>query len=245
MIENNFISVSIAVFLAAAVNTLGIYVTNKFSDRAKNYMIYFISYAAGVLVTVSFIHLIPESFEKSEKAPVFLLSGFFLFYLIDKFIVDFFRHKQHCENCAFGIVPVLGIGFHSLVDGIIFSVTFNVSILTGALAATGMVLHEFPEGVVTYLLLMKSGFNKRKSSIYAFFAVALSTPVGAIISWPFISRLTDSVLGFLLSLSAGALIYVGATHLLPETQKETRRFCFLSLIAGIATAIFIIHSGSH
>jgi zinc and cadmium transporter len=63
------------------------------------------------------------------------------------------EHGADGPDHAKGITPALGIGFHSFVDGIIYAVTFNVSVFTGVLAAIGMVLHEFPEGVITYMLL--------------------------------------------------------------------------------------------
>jgi zinc transporter ZupT len=119
---------------------------------------------------------------------------------------------------------------------------FSVSIPTGILAAFGMVLHEFPEGIVTFLLLVKSGFSKRKSSLYAFLAAALTTPLGVLVSFPFINSLTPSLLGILLSLSAGALIYVGATHLLPKIEEENKKYSLLALATGILVAILIILS---
>ncbi len=95
---------------------------------------------------------------------------------------------------------MLGIGFHSLIDGIIYSVTFNVSVFTGVLAAIGMVLHEFPEGVVTFLLLQRAGFGRRRSAVYALLAAALSTPLGTLVSFPLIAKIDRFALGMLLSL---------------------------------------------
>ncbi|MGM0385303.1 MAG: hypothetical protein ACQERF_04885 [Actinomycetota bacterium] len=63
---------------------------------------------------------------------------------------------------------------------------FTVSILTGLLATFGMVLHEFPEGIITYLMLTRSGFTARRSAILAFLAAAATTPVGMLVSYPFI-----------------------------------------------------------
>ena len=73
-------------------------------------------------------------------------------------------------------------------------------------------------------------------------AAAITTPLGILISWPYISKLTPPVLGILLSFSAGALVYVGATHLLPEVEKEDKKFSLLALAAGIVIAIIIISS---
>jgi ZIP family zinc transporter/zinc and cadmium transporter len=137
---------------------------------------------------------------------------------------------------------MLGIGLHSFIDGFIYSITFSVSIFTGALAATGMVLHEFPEGIITYLLLLRAGFSEKTAFLLAFFAAALTTPLGMLVSYPFISQIDKPLLGILLSLSAGALVYVGATHLLPQAEKEHARFSFIALGAGIIVAIIIVFS---
>jgi len=141
-----------------------------------------------------------------------------------------------------GIIPMLGIGFHSFLDGVIYSVTFNVSIFTGVASAIGMVLHEFPEGIVTFVLLGRSGFSRRQAAIYAFLAVGLSTPLGIVVFYPFLNRIEPSTLGILLALSAGALIFVGATHLVPAVERENRRYTLISLGTGILVAVGIMLS---
>ncbi|MBE9508083.1 MAG: ZIP family metal transporter, partial [Chloroflexi bacterium] len=143
---------------------------------------------------------------------------------------------------AVGIIPMLGIGFHSFIDGVIYSVTFNVSILTGVLAAIGMVLHEFPEGIVTFVLLEQGGFSRRKSAVYAFLAAAISTPLGTLVSYPFINNIEQSTLGILLAISAGALVYVGASHLLPAVERENKKYSILAMAAGVLVAVFIVMS---
>jgi zinc and cadmium transporter len=141
-----------------------------------------------------------------------------------------------------GIIPALGIGLHSFVDGMIYSVTFNVSIFTGILAATGMILHEFPEGIVTFVLLERGGFSRRRSALIAFLAAALSTPLGTLVSFPFINNIQPPTLGILLAISAGALVYVGASHLLPAVEKENRKHSISAMVAGVLVAVVIIIS---
>jgi zinc and cadmium transporter len=105
-----------------------------------------------------------------------------------------------------------------------------------------MVLHEFPEGIITYLLLLRSGFSERSSWILAFVGASISTPLGMLVSYPFISQIDKPLLGALLSLSAGALVYVGATHLLPQAEKENRNYSLFALGAGILVAVLIVLS---
>ena len=242
MFTNEFAAVILTSFLACAVTTIGIYVISKCEQWGREHSAYFMCFAAGVLISVSFVHIIPKSFEMNSTAPVFLLAGFLAIYLFNRFLNLYICHEYECVDYAVGIIPMLGIGFHSFIDGVIYSVTFNVSILTGVLAAIGMVFHEFPEGIVTFVLLERGGFSRRKSVIYAFLAAAISTPLGTLMSYPFINNIKRSTLGIWLAVSAGALVYVGASHLLPAVERENKKYSVLALAAGVLVAIFIVMS---
>lgn len=242
MFLNTFWAVIIASFSACMVTTFGIYVISKYEKWGNKNVIYFISFAAGVLISVSFIHIIPKAIFMHSQAPLFVLTGFMGMYIINRFVSIYVCHEHDCIGRSLGIMPMIGIGLHSFIDGIIYAVTFNVSIFTGAVAAIGMVLHEFPEGIVTFLLLEQSGFSRKKSVILALIAAAFSTPLGTLVSYPIISKFNENFLGSLLAVSAGALIYVGATHLLPTVEKERRSQSLISLGAGIGIAMLIVLS---
>jgi zinc and cadmium transporter len=240
--ENTFWTAFVASLLAAIVTSAGIYVIRRFEKWGQNNSIYFICFAAGVLISVSFLHIIPKAFMMNSNAPFYLLAGYFGLHLFDRFVNAFVCDKDKNVDYAIGLVPMFGIGFHSFIDGFIYSITFTVSILTGVLTATGMVLHEFPEGIITYILLLRAGFSKRKSLVLAFIAAAITTPAGMLVSYPYISRIDEPILGSLLSLSAGSLVYVGASHLLPQSETEHRRFSLIALGTGILVAFVIIFS---
>lgn len=176
----------------------------------------------------------------NEHAPLFLLGGYLFMHLFNRFITAYVCDKN--PEFAIGLIPLLGIGFHSFLDGIIYSITFSVSIFTGFLAAIGMVLHEFPEGIITYLFLLRGGGSPKQSFWLAFLAAAVSTPLGTLISFPIINQISPSLLGTMLSISAGALVYVGATHLLPQAEREAARYSLVALGGGILVAAGIILS---
>ncbi|MGD9349610.1 MAG: ZIP family metal transporter, partial [Desulfobacterales bacterium] len=157
--ENNFWTALGASSLAALVTTIGIYVIRRFERWGRDNTIYFICFAAGVLISVSFLHIIPKAFSMNANSPAYLFAGYISLHLFNRFINAFVCDKNYDEQYGIGLIPMLGIGFHSFIDGIIYSITFTVSIFTGILAATGMVLHEFPEGIITYLLLIRAGFQ--------------------------------------------------------------------------------------
>jgi zinc and cadmium transporter len=240
--EQTFWTAFAASVMAGVVTTSGILAIRRFENWARQNVTYFACFAAGVLIAVSFLNIIPTAFAMSSQAPAYLFAGYLFMYVFNRFLTAYVCDKPETAEYALGLVPLIGIGFHSFLDGVIYSISFTVSMFTGAIVALGMVLHEFPEGVVTYTLLMRSGFSKRQSFALAFLAAAVTTPLGTLGSYPFISRIDEPLLGLLLALSAGALIYVGATHLLPRAEREPRRYSLAALAAGILVAIGIVVS---
>jgi zinc and cadmium transporter len=243
--ENTFWTALATSTLAAAITALGIFTIRRFAGWGQRNTTYFICFAAGVLISASFLHIIPKSFAMTSQAPAFVLLGFFGLHLFNRFLTSFVCEKDpEKKDYAFGIIPMFGIGFHSFIDGVIYSIAFTVSIFTGVLATMGMVLHEFPEGIITYLLLLRGGFTERRALWVAFLAAAATTPLGMLISYPVIREIESRTLGMLLSLSAGALVYVGATHLLPRAEQEHKRYSLVALAGGVLVAVIILMSKS-
>ncbi|MEE4136334.1 MAG: ZIP family metal transporter [Desulforhopalus sp.] len=241
--ENTFWTALATSTLAALVTSSGIYTIRRYTAWGERNTTYFICFAAGVLISASFLHIIPKSFAMTPNGPAWLLAGFFGLHLLNRFLTSFVCEKDpKKKDYALGIVPMFGIGFHSLIDGFIYSITFTVSILTGFLSTAGMVLHEFPEGIITYLLLVRSGFSERHAMWIAFLAAAVTTPLGMVLSYPLISQIDQPRLGSLLALSAGALVYVGATQLLPRAEQEHKKYSLVALAGGVCVAIIIVIS---
>lgn len=179
----------------------------------------------------------------NAQAPTYLLAGYLLMLASNRFLTAYVCDKPETSEYALGLVPLFGIGFHSFLDGLVYSVTFNVEMFTGVLSALGMVLHEFPEGILTYTLLVRSGFSDQRAFLLAFFAAALTTPLGTFSTYTLVRQLSPPILGLLLAFSAGMLIYVGATHLLPRAEREPRRYSLVALASGIIVALGTILSG--
>ena len=178
-----------ASLLAACGTTAGVFVIRHFEPWGRRNTTYFACFAAGVLISVSFLHIIPTAFTMSPHAPVYLLAGYLCMHFLNRFLTAYVCDRPETADYAIGLVPMLGIGFHSFIDGVIYLITFTVSFFTGVLAAIGMVLHEFPEGIVTYLLMIRGGFSKKVAFVHAFLAAALTTPLGTLVSYPAVSEI--------------------------------------------------------
>jgi len=190
------------------------------------------------LISTPLILALPQAVQKNSYAGFIALLGFLFMFFSNKLIRYYTKQKE----LAFGVTAVEGIGIHSFVDGIIYTTTFSVSVLTGFLAGTGLVIHEFAEGIITYLVLLKAGVEEKKAMLYAFLIAALTTPLGALLAYPFISRLGQSNLGLMLGFVVGVLLYISASHLLPEAREHEKKHSILAFLAGIGLALFIVIS---
>ncbi len=228
----------IAVFALGAmvVNTIGIFLIYKNRKWAEDYKEYFMCFAAGVLISSPLIIAFPQAIAKNPNAGLAALSGFVFMFFSNKYI----RHKTNQKSLAFGITALEGIAIHSFIDGIIYTVTFSVSILTGFLAGIGLVVHELAEGIITFSVLIKGGLSEKKAFFYAFLTAGLTTPLGAFIAYPLISRLSGSILGLALGFVVGVMIYVSASHLLPEVQENERDHAYWAFLSGIGLSIFML-----
>ncbi|WP_070364384.1 ZIP family metal transporter [Halodesulfurarchaeum formicicum] len=222
--------------VAAVVNGAGIFAVFAHREWAERSITYFMCFAAGVLLTTPLVLALPNALGRTPNAGLSALGGFLFMYGSNQLI----KYRTHEETLAFGVTAAEGIGIHSLVDGVVYTVTFSISVLTGILAGTGLVVHEFAEGVITYLVLLKGDVAERTAAVSAFFVAALTTPIGAFVAYPLVSRLGGRDLGLLLGFVAGVLLYVSAAHLLPEAREHESEHSMLAFGAGILLALFIV-----
>lgn len=233
---NNFKWMAVFAIAAMIVNSIGIFAIYKNRRWAEKNKEYFMCFAAGVLISSPLIMAFPEAIQKNSYAGLAALGGFMFMFFSNKFI----KYKTKETELAFGITAIEGIGIHSFIDGIIYCVTFSVSIFIGVLAGIGLVVHEFAEGVITFSVLTKGGLSEKKSAFYAFLVAALTTPVGAFVAYPLVRRLDDSVLGLALGFAAGVLIYISASHLLPEATEHEKQHSYKAFVLGVVLALLIM-----
>jgi ZIP family zinc transporter len=237
-LSNTFIYIASFAVASALINSLGILAIFRNREWAEKAKTYFMCFAAGMLVSTPLLITLPTAIGKNFYAGFMALFGFLFMFFSNELIKRYTNKK----TLAFGITAVEGIGIHSFIDGIIYTVTFKVSILVGVLAGTGLVVHEFAEGVITYLVLLKGGMKEKTAMLYAFLVAGLTTPIGAFVAFPLINKLSESNLGLMLGFVSGILLYVSASHLLPEAKQEEKEHSSIAFLSGVGLAIFLVLS---
>ncbi len=237
MIElSTFSWISIFALGAMLVNSFGILAIYKKREWAEKTKEYCMCFAAGTLISSPLVVSLPHALQKNSYAGFAALIGFMFMYFSNKII----KYKTKQRELAFGITAIEGILIHSLMDGVIYTVTFSINTVIGVLTGIGLVIHEFAEGVITFSMLLKGGLSVKKAGIYAFIVAALTTPIGAFIAYPIIRNLTNDILGLALGFVAGVLIYVSASHLLPEASEHEKKHSTLDFALGITFSLLIM-----
>ncbi len=222
--------------IAAFVTTVGLLAVAARSDWSQRYAGLFGVAAAGMLATIVFLHILPEAFVLSHRTPIWLTIGFFGGLTINFIVQAIFPQQPEQPTPSGAITPILAIAIHSFIDGIVYSVTFAASFSAGLFTALSLILHEFPEGVIAFAILRQHGVSNRMAFVWAFIAAAATTPLGVIVSGPFMYGLGAEMIGALFALSAGILLYVATGPLIAPLKDMAPGRGLLALATGVAIA---------
>ena len=228
--------------IAASAALLGALLVLKFHRWAEKNSILIINFAAGIMITLAFAHLIPEGLELNSASLLYVLGGFlFMFFL--QFVVLF--HPCHDNTCHphASTASVIGLSLHSFIDGLIIAVGFSANAGLGLLTALAVLLHKLPDGITISAILVHTGASVKK--VFSFSLLTASfTPIGTILGLFLLQNISQNILGALLSITAGSFIFLAASDLIPETHKISNRFAPLTLFLGAIT-IFAIEFLTH
>lgn len=224
--------------LSAIAVIIGIYLVFSKEEWALRNTVLFLSFSAGVILAVVFTHILPEALGLYPPGLNVVLFTIIAFYILEHTIGIHTCREGECDVHNIGILAFAGITIHSLIDGIVIGIGFEADLKIGLASTLAVLLHKLPVGISVTAIFLHSGFERKKTVVRAWI-VALATPVGALISYFFVQSVEEGLLGLLLAFSAGALIYVGASDLLPETHKNFKRSNILLVLIGVSLVYFV------
>jgi ZIP family zinc transporter/zinc and cadmium transporter len=199
----------------------------------KRYLRYSVAMGAGFMLAVAFLEMLPESLRFSPKwAPVLVLAGYCAIHLLEHTIVPHFHFGEETHHDEFisartSYSVLAGLAVHALFDGVAIASGFVLSKLLGWLIFIAIFLHKVPEGFTVASVMMASG-RSRRAAVVAASVLATATLLGVLV----ISILPSWVRAGL-PLSAGVAIYVAATDLVPEVNREPGIRMALVFFAGV------------
>ena len=216
-----FISILLASFLESIVSFSGAALTIFNKEKVKKAAHFIVSFAVGALLAVALLDLLPEAIEISgiEKVAPFVLGGIILFFILEKFLFWYHCHDGKCEVHSYTYLVLWGDFLHNFIDGVILALAFLVSSQIGWLTLIAIILHEIPQEISDFSILLYGGFSKGRALFYNFL-VSLSTILGAVLTYFLGSRL-EPFLPFGIALIAGNFLYIAMADLMPELHEST------------------------
>ncbi len=212
-----------SVIIVSLVSIVGILTLAINEKNLKKILIYFVSFSAGALFGDVFIHLLPEVVEDIGfhlNVSLSVLSGIGVSFLIEKIICWRHCHLPIDENHVhrFAYMNLFGDFFHNFLDGLSIAVSYLVSLPVGIATTVAVILHEIPQEIGDFGVLLHGGFSKKTAIIYNFLT-ATSAIVGAIFGLT-LSFYINNLSQLLIPFAAGNFIYIAGSDLIPELHKE-------------------------
>lgn len=212
----------VSVIIISLVSLIGVFFLSIQEERMKKYISLFISLAIGALLGDAFIHIIPESFESGGGVlpGLLIVAGLLSFFIIEKFLHWHHHAEEHDINEVHpvGKLILFSDGIHNLIDGVIIGASFLVSVPIGIATTIAVVLHEIPQEIGDFAVLLHSGYSKRKA-LWLNFISALLAVVGVGIVIVF-GEIAEYSISWLLPFAAGGFIYIAVADLIPELHKH-------------------------
>ena len=212
----------VASIVDSLVSLIGIIFLSVNEKTLNNILFILIGFATGGLLGGAFFHLLPEALEKSSNITLtFLYSilGFIIFFILERYIHWRHCHEEgKCDVHAVSYLSLIGDGVHNLIDGMIIATSFQVNISFGLTTTLAIILHEIPQEIGDFGVLVYGGFSKLKALFYNFLS-ALTAIIGVFIGY-FLTTSIGNFSNVLLPIAAGGFIYIAASDLVPELHKE-------------------------
>jgi zinc and cadmium transporter len=236
-----------SVLIVSLVSLVGVLTLSINQERLRKFLIYMISFSAGTLFGDAFIHLLPEVVEETGfglDISLYVLSGIAVFFIVEKVI-----HWHHCHHPTseehphpFAWMNLFGDGVHNFIDGLIIGAAYMVSIPVGVATTIAVILHEIPQEISDFGVLLHGGFSKAKALFFNFLSAMMSI-LGALVALLLSSHIPHMEY-FLVPFAAGAFIYIAGADFIPEIHKEVKvsksLLQFLSFIAGIGVMMLLL-----
>lgn len=244
------ISISLAT-IAGIANILGGYLSIVKKEISRRFLIYSIAIGAGFILARAFLGMIPEVLAEMPKdGAILILVGYLAIYVIENL---FASHAHEDDIHHHGLIETLhkeeplvsetaswaclaGLLIHAFFDGAAITASFSISYSSGILMFLAVILHKLPEGFSVSSIMLAAGKSRGRAFVTSLL-LAIATCVGAVVSF-WCGTISSSSIIAILALSTGSFIFVGASNLIPATQKGEYKSAVLLSLLGIVLFYF-------
>ena len=224
------------------VIALGGSITLLISKRnLQKTLLFLVSFSIGGLLGGVIFHLLPEALGGLTpfKTIAITIMGIMAFYLIEKYLHWHHCHKGKCDVHPYTNLILFGDAIHNFIDGLIIASSFLINIPFGILTSMLIILHELPQELGDFGVLVYGGMSKKKALIYNFIS-QLTAVLGGIVGYYFLEAHNYTI--YLLPFAAGGFLYIAINDLTPEVFKKGKAIKKLPHIIAIILGLVIMLS---
>ena len=209
------------------------------------YLCNMLCFAAGIMLGISFLELIPESIQLSSAVVCIsgLLLGSAIMYGLDRLIPhihpEFCAQEQGCNLKRTSTYLIIGIFLHNLPEGMAIAIGSVTEMRVSLAIALGIAIHNIPEGICTSAPYYHTTGARLKSFLVSS-STAVPILIGYLLARSLFQVITPQVIGFIIGATAGLMIYITVDEIIPNSCVGTNHRTIFSLVVGI---IFVILLG--
>lgn len=248
MILFSIIASTVLISLVSFIGVLVLLLKEKWLDRI---LLALVAFSTGALIGSAFLHLLPEAIEGAGpeniiKVFLFVILGFASFFILENFIHWHHHHaKEHPEIMPFSYLILVSDAIHNFVDGVVIAASFVVSFPLGIAASLAVIIHEIPQEMGDFGVLIYGGIKKSRALLLNFLS-ALVAVLGGLVGFLLSGKMGENVV-FLLPFAAGNFIYIASTDLIPEIKSKMTHpkssFHFIVFLFGILLMYLLLSLG--
>ncbi len=229
-----------SVVIISVISLIGVSTLSLRAERLRGVLFVFVALAVGALLGDAFFHLLPEAFEYTQNMAVtsfLVLIGLLAFFWLEKLL--HWHHGHHGDISEIehedGKVKPLGKlilfsdGLHNFLDGLIIGASYLISIEVGIATAIAVVLHEIPQEIGDFGVLLHAGYSKHKAVFYNF--IFALTAVAGVLVLILAGESAKHLIPWIIPFAAGAFIYIATADLVPELHKQRGSNTALEFVA--------------
>ena len=218
--------------VAAVADVAGAVIVTTAHKRRHAPLRYFVAAGAGFMLAAAFVRMLPEA-TQVPHAFLFVLLGYFGVHLFEHTFAPHFHfgeetHPEAMLKRSSGWLAAVGLGVHTLFDGVAIAAGFMVSPTLGGLLFLAVVIHKVPEGFTIASIMLAGGYS-HAAAVGAGAALGVVTLTGAVLT----GIVAHQHVVYALALSAGVTIYVAASDLIPEVNREGGPALAWTVFAGL------------
>lgn len=249
MIQSTLINSTIAITITSSISIVGA-ITIAFIKKHMFFLKFMIAFAVGALLGDVFIHMLPEMQNTSmalSSQSFLVLFGLLTFFIIEKLI-----HWHHCHQIQdkppilntrqkhndIALINLIGDGIHNLIDGIVITASFLSNHQIGIATTIAVILHEIPQELSDFSILIHSGLSSQKALVYNFLS-GLTSFIGMLLFF-LLNDTSHQIIEAMVPITAGGFLYIATADLIPELHKHTEKSDLIIQTLGIGAGLLIM-----